>query len=125
MPLRSSEARHDHWRSNRHERRQIRIDRPQPVADPGSNRGAYQIVAASMQHRHCLTVRLAAAVDRVDHTELIRHPGCVGQQLRDPASRPAVLSELPGDFIRTGLASIFGAASNGNACPSRACSSGL
>jgi len=92
-------------RADRNKRWQIGVVRPEPVRNPGSDGRSNQVIAAGMQHRNCLAVRLASAVHRPNDAQVVDMPSGVRQQFRNPLTALAVPCEFPGRLqqLRRGI----------------------
>ena len=74
-------------------RRQIRVERSQPMADPGSQAGQRHRRRPGVHGQHRLEVLDDVGVHRPDHAELVGHRAEAGKQLADQEARLAVALE--------------------------------
>src|SRR5690606_15052450 len=81
--------------SDRHEGWKVGVVAAETVGNPGAERRADEVVAAGVDHRHRLAVRLAAAVHGADDAQIIDFGGKVRKEFRHPEAGLAMLAKLP------------------------------
>ena len=77
-----------------HERRQVLVERAQPVGDPGAQAGPAGDLVARLGEGDGRLVVDGVGIHAADEAHFVDHLGRVGQQLADPHAALAVLGEL-------------------------------